>query len=217
MALVALGTIGAVLVALFGSPLRAKFFPPVFEFNILKLTGEPCPVKNAQQQHVADSRYYHLNVRNKRGWVPATHSQLRLIRVSGPRSSAPPASLGLYNSLHRRQGPPNGTYGIFGLQNYNFSKLFIINMIIEFYQPKISRFHNLCSIMKQRVKIAPFQHFGVFATRRALFLRTHPQPRNLCATRSAPYDGSHVDWFSDLGVLPLPGTSLITLTGQRVV
>jgi hypothetical protein len=89
-ALVAVGTIGAVLVALFGSPLRAKFFAPVFKFNVLKLTGEACPLKNPQQQHVADGRYYHLNVRNTRGWVPATHSQLRLIRIENPGPDGQP-------------------------------------------------------------------------------------------------------------------------------
>lgn len=80
-ALVAAGTIGAVFAALFGQAIRARFFPPIFETKILKLAGEPCPLTDQTGKPVGDGRYYHLNVRNTRRWTPATHSQLRLIRV----------------------------------------------------------------------------------------------------------------------------------------
>jgi hypothetical protein len=80
-ALVALGTLGAVVVALFGEWFTARWFSPKFQIDILKPGGEPCPITDAAGNHINDGRYYHLKVRNKRVWPPATHSQLRLIRV----------------------------------------------------------------------------------------------------------------------------------------
>jgi hypothetical protein len=81
---VAVGTVGTVIAALFGERLRAKFFPPVFKVKILKPAGEPCPITDQAGKKVADGRYYHLDVRNKRLSVEATHSQLRLTRIEIP-------------------------------------------------------------------------------------------------------------------------------------
>jgi hypothetical protein len=67
--LVAAGTIGAVLAPLFGEALRGKYFPPTFRMNILKPGGEACPISDQAGHHVADGRYYHLNVRNTRRWA----------------------------------------------------------------------------------------------------------------------------------------------------
>ncbi|SRR5579883_43757 len=89
-ALVAAGTIGAVIVALFGEVFRAKCFPPVFEFRVLKPAGEMCPITDRNGTHVADGRYYHFEVRNTRAWVRATHSQLRLIRIERPGPDGQP-------------------------------------------------------------------------------------------------------------------------------
>ena len=86
--LIAAGTVGAVVVALFGKALRGKWYPPKFGFRILKPEGEFCPITDNEGKHIADGGYYHLKVHNSRTWVSATHVQLRLIRIEalGPDS-----------------------------------------------------------------------------------------------------------------------------------
>jgi hypothetical protein len=85
-ALVALGTIGAVIAALFGKPIISKFFPPSFSISILRPVGELIPLMDGAGRPAGNARYFHLQVRNLRGWSRATHAQLRLVRVetAGP-------------------------------------------------------------------------------------------------------------------------------------
>ena len=82
--LVALGTLGAVFVALYGESIKAKRFPPIFGFSIVKAAGEFSPITDNAGRHVNDGRYFHVKVTNGRAWPTATHSQLRLIHVETP-------------------------------------------------------------------------------------------------------------------------------------
>lgn len=78
-ALVALGTIGTVIAALFGNILRAKFRPPLLRVKLLTSTGEK------HKTNDDDIRYYHLQVSNEnRRWSPATNLDVRLIRLEKP-------------------------------------------------------------------------------------------------------------------------------------
>ncbi|PYT66222.1 MAG: hypothetical protein DMG39_27220 [Acidobacteria bacterium] len=67
---VAVFTFLAVLVALFGEKLRARFFPPILKLKLLRKEGEKAPLTRLNEQgvveHVDDSRYYHLHVWNER-------------------------------------------------------------------------------------------------------------------------------------------------------
>jgi hypothetical protein len=82
-ALTAIGTIGAVLVALFGGKLRPKL-----EMGLIGPEGEPARVMlswvdegGAVQQRVEDARYYRLRVSNRRPWRKATGVQVVLLGI----------------------------------------------------------------------------------------------------------------------------------------
>ena len=87
---VAAGTIGAVLVALFGQAFRAKFFPPQLSLRLLNPQGEKTRVRLTPPQgtdadsRMEDARYYHLRVSNTRRWSPANQVQVVLLRVEEP-------------------------------------------------------------------------------------------------------------------------------------
>lgn len=70
---IALGTVGAVVVALFGN-LRGKIFPPRLKINIHDEEGYSTEGDDP-------SIYYHLEIRNERRWAPATQVQFYLTRV----------------------------------------------------------------------------------------------------------------------------------------
>ena len=70
---IALGTVGAVVVALFGN-LRGKIFPPKLEIKIHDEEGYSTEGDDP-------SIYYHLEIRNERRWAPATQVQFYLTRV----------------------------------------------------------------------------------------------------------------------------------------
>jgi hypothetical protein len=78
--LVALGTIGAVAVALF----RRKFCPPKLEIILANPFGELTEWEKDGSKHAA--RFYHARVINTRRWSPGTNLSLNLIAVEEERS-----------------------------------------------------------------------------------------------------------------------------------
>ncbi len=70
---IAVGTIGAVVVALFGN-LRGKISPPKL---ILSLSPDAY-----QADRNTSLVYYHLNIRNARRWMPATQTQVFITRIA---------------------------------------------------------------------------------------------------------------------------------------
>jgi len=87
---IALGTVGAVLVALFGQAFRAKFFPPKLTLTLADELGEAIPVAlippevSGQQPRQEAARYFHLRVTNGRRWSPATGTHVVLLQVEEP-------------------------------------------------------------------------------------------------------------------------------------
>jgi len=89
--LVAAGTIGAVVVALFGDVLRHWFLPPRLRLSVDSLEGVPTPVQVTRidvQGHAtvttAASRYWHVRVRNERRWLPAHNVQVLVLKIEMP-------------------------------------------------------------------------------------------------------------------------------------
>ena len=84
---VAVGTIGAVLVALFGQAFRAKFFPPQLSLRLKSSEGEKSKVQNQFRgpERSEDARYYHVTVSNARRWSPAHNLQVFLTAIEEPR------------------------------------------------------------------------------------------------------------------------------------
>lgn len=83
--LVAVGTIGSVIVALFGNWIRLKFFPPSLTVGLLNNEGGKISVSNATTgQKVDEARYFHLLVSNSRRWFTATNTDVRLLQVEEP-------------------------------------------------------------------------------------------------------------------------------------
>ncbi len=81
----AIGTVGAVGVALFGSVLRSLVKPRLLTV-LDDPAGEPQDVDihsggNVERLH---ARYYHLRVRNLRRWIPAHNVQVYLLRIETP-------------------------------------------------------------------------------------------------------------------------------------
>jgi len=87
-ATVAVGTIGAALVALFGEAFRAKFFPPRLTIQLADVLGEAArvsiPSPGGGAPSVGDARFYHLRVRNTRPWSPARDVRVVVLRVEEP-------------------------------------------------------------------------------------------------------------------------------------
>jgi hypothetical protein len=85
---VGIGTIGAVLVALFAQGFRAKFFPPQLSLNIHDPEGEREIARLVSQEHpegrAENARYYRLRVTNRRRWSPANQVQVVLLKVEMP-------------------------------------------------------------------------------------------------------------------------------------
>jgi len=78
--LVASGTIGAVVVALFGK----KFYPPKLEIKLANPLGELTRWEKDGTKHCA--RFYQARVINTRRWSPGTGLSLNLIAVEEERS-----------------------------------------------------------------------------------------------------------------------------------
>ncbi|MGA2327057.1 MAG: hypothetical protein ABSH05_12315 [Bryobacteraceae bacterium] len=82
---VAAGTLLAVVVAIFGEKLRAKFFPPRLSLRFICPEGEGTTLTRKDSGEVADDvRYYHLRVSNERRWSAAREVQVFLTRVEEP-------------------------------------------------------------------------------------------------------------------------------------
>src|SRR5262245_8990351 len=83
--LIAIGTIGAVVVALFGQWIKAYFLPPRLHLAMPKPLGELCPAKLTRPDgtfYDTDSRWYHVEVENSRRRIaPATGVQVFLQRI----------------------------------------------------------------------------------------------------------------------------------------
>lgn len=87
---IAVGTVGAVVVALFGQAFRGKFFPPKLTLSLANALGEATrvtitpPSGSPTQPREEEARYYHLRARNLRTWSPATDARVVLLRVEEP-------------------------------------------------------------------------------------------------------------------------------------
>ena len=81
--MVAVGTIGSVVAALFGNILRAKMLPPKLRFNLVNPAGEKNTAKDRETgEDISAVRYYHLRIDNlNRRWTPATSLALHLVRL----------------------------------------------------------------------------------------------------------------------------------------
>ncbi len=85
-----IGTLCAVLVALFGQAFRAKFFPPKLYLRVESPDGEKTRVRlkwlenNVEKERWEEARYYHLRVWNARRWSTANQVQVVLLRVEEP-------------------------------------------------------------------------------------------------------------------------------------
>jgi|SRR5882762_3785164 hypothetical protein len=78
----AVGTIAAVIVALFGGWLRARFAAPRLEINLGDRNGIYVPtILNPDGEKIDTfSRWYHLRVENKRRWSPAKEVRVLLLK-----------------------------------------------------------------------------------------------------------------------------------------
>jgi hypothetical protein len=82
---IAVGTIGAVAVALFGQKWQAKLLPPLLTLTLGLKEGEKTQLRNqADGTFVDDVRYYYLRVSNKRRWSPAEGVQVSRVEEPGP-------------------------------------------------------------------------------------------------------------------------------------
>lgn len=85
---IAIGTIGAVVVALFGGWLRDKLTPPKLMIRLKDARGSKTPVTVTDPkdggQRETDGRWYHVEVANKSRWSPAKEVQVFLLRVEEP-------------------------------------------------------------------------------------------------------------------------------------
>jgi len=85
---VAVGTIGAALVALFGERIRARWLPPRLRLTISKPEGVPTPVnlrwrdeKGEEHQDTRPGRYYHVEVSNAARGSKATQVHICIVSV----------------------------------------------------------------------------------------------------------------------------------------
>ena len=84
---IAVGTISAVLVALFGGWLRGRLAPPRLMLKLENADGVKTPVSlKAPDGSTRETmgRWYHVRVSNERRWSPATQVQVFLLRVEEP-------------------------------------------------------------------------------------------------------------------------------------
>ena len=87
---VAVATLAAVIVALFGQAFRSKYFPPQLRLGIAAPTGEKTKVTlrwvegDAEHQRLEDARYYRIQVTNARRWSPANQVHVALLQIEEP-------------------------------------------------------------------------------------------------------------------------------------
>jgi len=82
---IALATLAAVLVALFGQKWQAKLLPPRLRLTLGHKEGEKTQLRNQGDGTIVDDvRYYYLRVSNERRWSPAEGVQVYLSRIEEP-------------------------------------------------------------------------------------------------------------------------------------
>src|SRR5438067_5434691 len=84
---IGVGTIGAVLAALFGEAVRGWLFKPRLVLAVANALGERQQVQLTSpsgQPRQEEARFYHLRVSNSRGWPKATEVQVFLARIEEP-------------------------------------------------------------------------------------------------------------------------------------
>jgi hypothetical protein len=79
----AAGTLGAVLVALFGKALQAKVFPPRLELTLRSREGELGEGRGTEgpRTYRIPERGYHLRVSSGRRWSPVHSVRVMLVRI----------------------------------------------------------------------------------------------------------------------------------------
>lgn len=84
-AIIAIATVAAVIVALFGDRIRASMFKPKLKLELKEPLGSKTETTLGENKS-APSRYYHLSVTNKIRWPKAHNVQvfLSLIETPGP-------------------------------------------------------------------------------------------------------------------------------------
>lgn len=101
-AAVAIGTLAAVVVALFGKWLRAKWVPPCLQLSIENHRGtkSPCIIsKQGGPATQSESRWYHLKLENARRWSPAPGTDVLLLNLEEEDAA------GRFNSIWRGAMP----------------------------------------------------------------------------------------------------------------
>src|ERR1039457_2631164 len=81
--LVAIGTIGAVVVALFQT-FWVKLWPPKLQFSLVSSIGEKTFYASPKPGQPREVRYFHLRIENLRRWSPAKDLSLHLIELQMP-------------------------------------------------------------------------------------------------------------------------------------
>lgn len=76
----AVGTLGAVAVALFGKWLQAKLFPPRLELRLRSAQGD-LGKRMFPNGFVEQDRWYHMRVSNGRRWSPVRSVRVMLVRI----------------------------------------------------------------------------------------------------------------------------------------
>ncbi len=87
---IAIGTLGAVIVALFGHWLRSHVAPPQLKLSLSDARGVRTPttlIAPDGTTRQTESRWYHVRVENQRRWSPATQVQVYLLRIEEPDAS----------------------------------------------------------------------------------------------------------------------------------
>lgn len=88
---IALSTLGAVLVALFGRWLQEKFAPPLLSLSISNERGvKAYPSylrRNDGTSLETTSRWYHVRLQNGRRWSPARETAIYMVDIATPDAS----------------------------------------------------------------------------------------------------------------------------------
>lgn len=82
-ALVAIGTLLAVIVALFGQQIRSWFFPQGLSLSLVDPQGE-LVARGTPGASSGRTRYFHLRVERTSRWSPATQVRVNLVSVAKP-------------------------------------------------------------------------------------------------------------------------------------
>lgn len=83
---VAVGTIGAVVVAVFGKPIRSRWFPPRIQMKLRSAVGEKTPriIERlpSGECRFENARFWHVRISNSRGdWSPAKDVEVILVGI----------------------------------------------------------------------------------------------------------------------------------------